>query len=59
MGLSFYYIPKPQITPPGVKHLYTIQTATICSLELKNTKGLWMKLIESKNITRISEQPLQ
>ena len=32
MGLSLYYIPRSQITPPGAKHLDFIQTAKI---------GLW------------------
>ena len=60
MGLSFYYIPKSQIIPPGVTHLYSIQTATILSSELgKVIKGLSKKLRESEKITEISEQPLQ
>ena len=29
MGLSLYYIPRSQITPPGAKHLDFIQTAKI------------------------------
>ena len=48
MGLLFYYIPRSQTTPPGVIHLYTIQTAKIWSLHLENTKSLWKKLIESE-----------
>ena len=55
--LSFYYIPKSQITPPEVTHIYVIQAATILSREL--IKGLWKKLRQSEKITKISEQPLQ
>ena len=60
MGLSFYDIPKSQVIPPGVTHLYGIQTATILSPELgKVIKGLRKKLKESEKVTEISEQPLQ
>ena len=38
MGLLFYYIPRSQTTPPGVIHLYTIQTAKIWSLHLEILK---------------------
>ena len=60
MGLSFYYIPKSQITPPGVTHIYVIRTVTILSPELgKVIKGLWKKLRKSEKIAEISEPPVQ
>ena len=56
MRLSFYYIPRFQITSLGVTYLDTIQTTTILSLELRNIKGQWKKLMESKKNTKILEK---
>ena len=53
--LSFYYIPKSQITPPEVTHIYVIQAATILSPEL--IKGLWKKLRQSDKITKYQNSP--
>ena len=53
--LLYLKVPKNLPPPPsGVTHPHTIQTATIWSLELGNIKGLWKKLIESENITKIT-----
>ena len=44
MGLSFYYVPRSKTTLLWVTHCNTIQTVTICSLQLENTKCLWKKV---------------
>ena len=59
MGLSFYCTPRSQTLPSWVTHLYsntTIQTATICSLELGNIKGLRKKLTKSEKNIKIFEK---
>ena len=45
-----------QTTPREVTHLDTIQTATICFLELGNIKGLGKKLLESEKNTETLEK---
>ena len=52
MRLSFYYIPRSEIYPPGVTHLNTIQTTTVWSVELGNIIALSQKTIESEKITK-------
>lgn len=55
MRLSFYYIPKSEIYPPGVTHLNTIQTATVWSVKLGDIIALSKKTIESGKITKTSK----
>ena len=55
MRLSFYYIPRSEIYPPGVTHLNTILTATVWSVDLGN-RALSKKTIESEKITKTSEK---
>ena len=55
MRLSFYYIPKSEIYPPGVIHLNAIQTATVWSVKLGNIIALSKKTIESEKITKTSK----
>ena len=59
-NFQFCCIPKSQITPPGVTHIYVIQTGTYLSPELRKViKGPWKKLRASKDFTKTLEQPLQ
>ena len=46
---------KVQNHPTGVTHFNTIQTATIGSLQLENTKSLWNKLLKPEKVTLIVE----
>ena len=56
-GVSFYYIPRCQNTPPRVIHIDISQKTAIWSLELENIKGIGKELIESENVGNISITP--